>query len=101
MRALRLQNPDLMTFVDDDGNRTQADFTLIKGLEPADLDIAKKDRGFKVTVQVHVAVVMAIVDKGGRVKMGHSKLRVTGAGIEAMIKENEDQNPTASQNDAQ
>ena len=87
VRAMKLQNSSLETYTDDDGNRVLSDFIIIRGLEPENYEQAKRDRGFKVTMQVHVAVVMAIVQLGGRIDMGHSKVKVTGGGIEAMVKE--------------
>ena len=56
------------------------------GEEPRGSAPQSRYPGIQVTLQVHVAVVMAIVKLSGRIDMGHSKVKVTGSGIEAMVK---------------
>ena len=91
VKSLRLQNPSLQTYLDEAGQRVQARFHVTAGLEPENEATARQQQYTYVTIEVHVNTVQAIVDLHGEVLIGNSRVRVTGAGIDQLIAERDNQ----------
>ena len=91
VKSLRLQNPSLQTYLDETGQRVQARFHVTQGLEPENEAAARQQQYTFVTIEVHVNTVQAIVDLNGEVLIGNSRVRVTGAGIDQLIAERDNQ----------
>ena len=91
VKSLRLQNPSLQTYLDESGQRVQARFHVTAGLEPENEATARQQPYTYVTIEVHVNTVQAIVDLNGEVLIGNSRVRVTGAGIDQLIAERDNQ----------
>ena len=100
VKSLRCQNPSLQTYLDENGQRVQARFHVTAGLEPDREAAARQQPYTYVTIEVHVNTVQAIVDLNGEVLIGNSRVRVTGAGIDQLIAERDNNAALQNNNDA-
>ena len=91
VKSLRLQNPSLQTYLDESGQRVNARFHVTAGLEPDREAEARQQQYTYITMEVHVNTVQAIVDLDGEVLIGNSRVRVTGAGIDQLIADRDNQ----------
>ena len=100
IKSLRCQNPSLQTYLDETGQRVQARFHVTAGLEPDREATARQQPYTYVTIEVHVNTVQAIVDLNGEVLIGNSRVRVTGAGIDQLLADRDNNAASDQDNDA-